>query len=1169
MQPQAHHNLPAAQDAAIALARASYNSDIPMVPTDQLAAACPDLESVIAFLKSETLDPTKMSYDTVYREFTLNELYTLRLQEKYGRSATWYNKSVMWKALGRTIEEATLHMLPHAQQKADYFCAMSDPNGVKYRAYDERRPVDPTRTVTCHDPKDRSDDAEPVELKIRDYEAKPVEYGVIRHAIKTAEGEAHKRRLVDYLEKRNEVTDQLQYGDTVYLPDIIGAPARMGKTMAWFATAWFDFRMGFVCTFGCAPNKKDVVKAVWKKMINLGWAHQGVVIKDPRKTLTDSDIKAKEQAVINTDKDTNLLICSIDEAGDVRVRRSFMEQRPGAVFSHYYDEAQVLARWGAEQAEKEVEVARLRVLKAQHENKPDEQIRRLEVMVERKKVKLEKMQDGITENLRPTLVNSKGFQTLISATLLPSLQEPQLWGTQTDYPPLGINPDNTIFWQQGYPLPPIAPLSSGTYVGINETDINKYDDALTRERVYEVYKKLIDARNRRLAAAADADGNSQIRDLQSAVDAKTGVRDGALKSFNDMQAMLPANLDDAVRNQVLQHMQKAVDDAEEDLEMAKMQLAESLCVPLQIEDRIFDTPGFTNMSLLYLNGTKSNASARRQLAETAKALAAIRWSIVGTNCQLERHIHGDDQKPDLMPMNIICPTQMMGKSKTGSCADWMAYTAKMCIQANQPACVAVWTSVIKEHHLIASFQAVGLDPPEFDEKYSKSKGSVTYFTVMPRIGGRCKMMPVHERVATCDDMIKKDIACRPLPMVKRMAIFLYGYDMFAGALTLSVQTSWGNGDERRPVIFVPQRTIMATTGQRALDAVYQMVGRSMNDFAFETDLRLSLQAHKDTHPNLLAYAAAETNYMKSMNVPAGKERVEMYVSGDQLNIEPELNVQRRTALHVIVAHVRKILEDEHGGWVGLGRTLAKRLLGRKKQSLADTMQDFDPAAVLAEIMAHEGLYEVDEDEDVDSSVDDSDPDRARGVFGYGRDGFLAEVERRFEAIKEDAILNCPNKKMGKWDRGGAFEKSFNVSSVRTYVNNIRKALLPAHGAPVVSFPDKMPSSQGRIDDPYVAQQLDAMGSHNNASAAFTTFIWQLFASEIARGLTWARMFPRAGTAAVAKRVREQGAEDLEMEESDDELELPAKRVNAGPLEGPRRERAESSMEEVEDGEIAA
>ena len=1165
MPPQ---NIPQAQHDAIQLALAAGNGDVPLVPTDQLAAACPDLESIIAFLKGEKFEPAKVSYDTVYREFVLNELYTLRLQEKYNRSATWYNKSVMWKALGRTIAEATLHMLPHVQQKADYFCAMSDPNGVKYRSQDGRCPTDPSRTVICHDPKERSDDAEPIALNIKDYEAIPIQYGAIRYSIKAAESVEHKKRLEHYLELRGEVTDQLQYGDTVYLPDIIGAPARMGKTMAWFATAWFDFRMGFVCTFGCAPNKKDVIKAIWKKMLNLGWAHQAVVIKDPRKTLTASDIKAKEDTVISTDKDTNLLICSIDETGDVRARRSFMDQRPNAVFSHYYDEAQVLARWGAEQAEKEVEVARLRVIKARHEAKPDDQIRRLEVMVERKRVKLAKMQDGITENLRPTLVNSKGFQTLISATLLPALQEPQLWGTQTDYPPLGVNPENTLFWQQAYPLPPIAPFSSGTYVGINETDVNKYDDLLTRERVYEVYKKLIDARNRRLSAAADADGNSEIRDLQSAVDAKRGVRDGAWMNLNDMQAMLPANLDDAVRSQVLQHMQKAVDDAAEDLEMAKMQLAESLCVPLPIEDRIFDTPGFTNMSLLYLNGTKSNASARRQLAETAKALASIRWSIIGTDTQRDRHISGDDHKPDLMPMNIICPTQMMGKSKTGSCADWMAQTAKMCLQANQPACVAVWTSVIKEHHLIAAFQAVGLEPPEFEEGYSKSKGSVTYFSIIPRLGGRCKMMPVHERVSTCQEMIE-NVSCRKIELIKRMAIFLYGYDMFAGALTLSVQTSWGSGDQRRVVIFIPQRTIMATTGQRALDAVYQMVGRSMNDFAFETDLRLSLQAHKDTHPNLLAYSAAETNYMKSMNVPAGAKCVEMNASGDQLNMEPELNVQRRTALHVIVAHVRKLLEDENGGWVGLGRTLAKRLLGRKKQSLADTMQDFDPAAVLAEIMAHEGLYEVDEEEDADSSVDDSDPERARGIFGYGRDGFLAEVERRFEAIKEDAILNCPNKKMGTWDRGGAFQKSFNVATIRTYVNNIRRSLLPAHGAPVVSFPDKMPSSQGRIDDPYVAQQLDAMATHNNASSAFTTFIWQLFASEVARGLTWARMFPRAGVAAVAKRVREQGAQDAEMEESDEELESPAKRVNAGPLEGPRRERAESPMEEVEDGEIGA
>ena len=289
-------------------------------------------------------------------------------------------------------------------------------------------------------------------------------------------------------------------------PLLISAPPRKGKTAIALAHVWFARRMGFAVQYGVAPNTYLVSQELHGLMVRLGWWNNPAILGD---CLNGSDVqgvkarafdealqrKRYDVVLFSSDNNNHAKATAADiepRAVKLTARTAPEDERHGAdddglrgevdeearangctdVFVLIRDEAQTNARFGAEEDEDKLAVAenklaREQAARAVAERAPDaeqllpgirQRIAALEKAVELKQKAFDRKLASSQELLRPTFVTSKGFQILVSATLLPTLQERQLWGTLLEEE----LPEELDVGQDRFALPALGPRGTSS-----------------------------------------------------------------------------------------------------------------------------------------------------------------------------------------------------------------------------------------------------------------------------------------------------------------------------------------------------------------------------------------------------------------------------------------------------------------------------------------------------------------------------------------------------------------------------------------------------------------------------------------------------------------------------------------------------------------------------------
>ena len=281
--------------------------------------------------------------------------------------------------------------------------------------------------------------------------------------------------------------------------------------------------------YGVAPNTNLVSQELHGLMVRLGWWNNPAILGD---CLNGSDVqgvkarafdealqrKRYDVVLFSSDNNNHAKATAADierRAVKLKARTAPEDERHGAdddglrgevrdeearangctdVFVLIRDEAR-RTRAGAEEDEDKLAVAenklaREQAIEAVAERAPDaDQLvpgikRRIEGLtknVETKQKAFDRKLASSQELLRPTFVTSKGFQILVSATLLPTLQERQLWGTLLEEE----LPEELDVGQDRFALPALGPEGHKQYVGAQCTDDAKYRRGYVPELVRE------------------------------------------------------------------------------------------------------------------------------------------------------------------------------------------------------------------------------------------------------------------------------------------------------------------------------------------------------------------------------------------------------------------------------------------------------------------------------------------------------------------------------------------------------------------------------------------------------------------------------------------------------------------------------------------------------------
>lgn len=219
-----------------------------------------------------------------------------------------------------------------------------------------------------------------------------------------------------------------QYGDIVFGPSMTMAPPRFGKS-------WPAIGFALCCRFlncdilwAVAPNKTVVMHEMLKKLRLCGAEESGLIVLGH--TL---DVKAGAQSVrLATDPDVNFLVWASDEHLDTEIYAQRCEylKAEGRMMVHVFDEADTLIK--PEKTHKETTL-------------------------------------DIIMRFFPT---SWGYRMLIGATMLPLMQERQLWGTLLDE----CDEDDAL--SPYYPLGALRPIlgkNGKKYTSMQDTVDVKYD----------------------------------------------------------------------------------------------------------------------------------------------------------------------------------------------------------------------------------------------------------------------------------------------------------------------------------------------------------------------------------------------------------------------------------------------------------------------------------------------------------------------------------------------------------------------------------------------------------------------------------------------------------------------------------------------------------------------
>ena len=823
-------------------------------------------DEVIEIIKKCPFDVTKdVTIRGLTRELAFEEAYANAVAKDKGDSLKSANTHGLWPCLGSTRKEAAYKLMPHISDRADYLIAMSpgDTKQKSARLHGENTEVN-IGTEDC-----------PVVVHAFDNCKPPTQPYSLLKAIALCEGPDHIKRLKEINDEESGEPDLLEYGDLAIPPAFIGAPMRKGKTKASFVLLWFDLRCGFRCTYGLAPNKNNVIKPVWEKLIGMKWHDPRFgLLKSPAATYvmdpTTFELRSTARKIesITSDTESNLLFYSIDSANDVACAKAFIDMskpkvvltRPYAgcpnydaddptnaasaeiFYEHHYqrpcsnirDEAHNAAKTGAEEQreklQKKQEELENATNKLANASTPEEILKaraRKEAAtkgVATAEKKYAAAAYGIMSGMRATFPNSNGYSTNMTATVISTFQEQPMYGTHIrPEGPMGLklflsdDPEERKggIEQCEYVLPALRPNSDTFYKGTNNTVKVDYNTSrgYTKETVYAKYLELVHAYN-------------------------TGYGNG------------------------------------------------STTKALSISQPEFNNGSFSHVHLLRPNGSKEPKKAVSALTDTAKMDVYVDAVVIGPpvvsrvipsidhspDYAQQAILSGEQQPPSILPTTIISVTDKVVKSKSpynSSSLEVSKRLVDLLIKKKQAGVVAVWGTGLKESEVQKVFPEASFTA---GFKMNTMK-SVLVLHVQKWSASSPSRLSVIENHCADFDEVARNISNRvDMEELHNTCIFCVGYHMFTGAITLTTTieaTKMGEDGILEPdLIICPQHIVYKHTKYRQLDNMCQQVGRAFNDFKFPaSQFKILLLAEQNVLAQCKDYMGGEATLLNEMEKP--------------------------------------------------------------------------------------------------------------------------------------------------------------------------------------------------------------------------------------------------------------------------------------------------------------
>lgn len=803
-------------------------------------------------------------------------------------------------------------------------------------------------------------------INVQDFYNTSWEYCTLRAVIAHAEHPNTVARLTRFAEERGWGSHALVYGEVAIPPTLIAAPPRWGKSTPTDQVVMFAHRLGMTITYGCAPHTTVVCREFKERMEKLGWwdnphfLGKCISLADVSGDSAASAASAAERckAALAAESYDFILYSSensshcqaIHDDVERRHARLSTEQEGGpavvvddpnrtCVFCHFRDEAQNNARFGAEDAKHKYE-KKLRALQeaqqayqaararreAGHEDVSARRVKYLEdsqtaqqASADRAKTEFERKLRACQEHLRPTFVSSRGYQVLISATLLPTLQEHQLYGTlfcKLD----PNNPDEDAILKIGaerYLLPPIQPAGAGSYVGVQQMVPPKYSEASgytrhkVRTRTIRLLEENFDHQINQM--------NAWIEAIEANISAyQADNRKRWQKAARDNAPLPPVRPDNDPVFETMRAKCRTLQASIAEATQRKVAFRAGGLVPA-ITDAMWRDPFLKDKDLLRLDGgglfnprertldpaltdvpkDVSTAEPRwpdlprvRKVAQAARGLVWIEAGLgdLGPRSKLLDAVEDvPAEQPLRLPMTIVCPhseTNRMDHTKANTQLDWAFQIARANVRKQQNSLIAIYASGIDCKKIACSFPGVAMlanDNAKDNNKHSDGDRQVTVIETGRTATGAWAIKTIQRAVSNMDgvvDMLKANGS--RLEDMATFNLYVVGYEMFNGALTLSRFTSADVGvtdvngawqkTGTRTVHMLPNRVLFAHTGNRCIDSIYQIAGRACNDMPYEVEHRIEVLSGQHTVSNTKAFALAEVQWCATLGrVAAGAD----------------------------------------------------------------------------------------------------------------------------------------------------------------------------------------------------------------------------------------------------------------------------------------------------------
>ena len=1182
------------------------------------------------YLKTNPIDPKNLTLEVIERDLWA-EAQQLKFMPSASRDTrlryTFYR--VLSKGSIPTvymrIRAAALKLLPGLQQMADRGCALKGYTGMRV----DPEPGEPgARIVDPDDPTKL--------LLLADYSNPPWDPANLRAVMAHCESPLHVEKLKAFCRSRGYDERDFKHGDVALPPLLISAPPRKGKTAIALAHVWFARRMGFAVQYGVAPNTNLVSQELHGLLVRLGWWNNPAILGDCINGSDVQGVKARAFDEALQRKRYDVVLFSSDNNNHAKATAADIERRAVKltasvapedarhgpdddglrgdvdddaraagctdVFVLIRDEAQTNARFGAEEEEDKLAVAESLLAREQAaltvaERAPDadqlvpgikRRIAGLTKNVETKQKAFDRKLASSQELLRPTFVSSKGFQVLVSATLLPTLQERQLWGTLLEE----NLPAELDVGQDRFALPALGPEGHKQYVGAQCTDDAKYRRAYAPELVREwTFRLLKDRISRKIEVY-----RTLFRDAEREV-TRLETEEGRHPDDPEykMALALKTRLDAL-------------------LTASKTELREANQRIPAYSDELFERPQFADKRLLLLDGgaifgKKVDAHGVPVATRTTKAVIATiaqararhgvarrrHWRARRRDRPPDRSARGqrrarrgarrhpaDDARLPAQPHNAhqdvrAAPAHAARLGQPHRQALLRAQAAGL----HRGVCVVDGRQ--QDHaqhpgdHLLRRRQAAqrlqGLQAPGHRLRDRPSAHNPAEFEIKP----------LAAPVADMDGVVSMLTArTNRFDAIGHYKLYAVGYDMFNGALTLSramnvdVFARDEDGVERiqpqtRTVLAAPQRILFAHTNTRSIDSIYQIVGRTYNDLHFACpNFRIEILTGVSARGNLIAYAMAEDAFIAATGVPAGcplqgdaggAQQQQQPALQDDLDDEgvamdyedavpvPAVVAPERVRLpmhecvrsaHTAFAQAPILAKDE-----GMQTyELSQLVLGRKRRTMASTVGRHAPIT-LEELRARGSHalalddWEAPEEEEYESDSDlDSEADSDAEIMPERNDGVLARSLPEFLALYRQRMATLTKENS---------DETYEERTINTYCAALETTLVEhseffnyhGHARPGMQgkrcYPDHLPTKD---KDPkwvqggehYEVVQPGGKGK-GRVSSAFT-ILRRMFAAELQGDKPCSAIFK---SDRVAKAAAAQQMDRFPLMDADDDM----------------------------------